>query len=467
MQNSLQDPETRNPILIVTTTESEPVTFNVTTFWGGIENKIEFIVSYGDYVKVPFSADSVYITDSTQRDRAIRVQAEGEKTISVYGVNDDFHSIDGFLALSCDGMTVNDFNRYDYVILSAQSQETNPKTVSEFVIIPCEDNTRIDITPSQLVTLGLTDFNTVSFGPSNFIRSGRWESRSKERPKAGATLLITHDSDLTGTRIRGTRPLVILSGHQCGEVPAGEVACGHIVEQLPPHTAWGDTFFLSPLSSRKSGDLYHIATVYDNTEVNVTCVDGDGSNEETTFIGTLNQTQRQNFAEYLTHEEDEICTELFQYRYCCLEASNPVVVAQYSQSHSVDEECESKGAPFMVIVPPIVQYRNNYTISNLAGQDGNSLDRYIGISVNVSFFQPDRIIINGSMVEEDASKWNRFYCSGGVLCGYGITIRIGSGTYLIYHENENAALNVQHYGFQQGTSYGFPGGMQLQPISGA
>ena len=61
---------------------------------------------------------------------------------------------------------------------------------------------------------------------------------------------------------------------------------------------------------------------------------------------------------------------------------------------------------------------------------------------------------------------------------------IENSDHIVYHESENAALTVQNYGFQASavflqnftsnvililthtTSYGFPTGMELQPVSG-
>ena len=61
------------------------------------------------------------------------------------------------------------------------------------------------------------------------------------------------------------------------------------------------------------------------------------------------------------------------------------------------------------------------------------------------------------------------YCSDVEICGYGISkeIDIQSGDRTVYHETKNAALSVQNYAFVDFfPSYGFPVGMELQPLSG-
>ena len=472
MQNSYRDGGRMEPELyiLVTTNEPMPVNFIVTTFRGE-EVSNTYTATYGTTTRVAFSADDFYITDEMQRDRAIYVQAEVGKKISVYAVNDEFRSTDGFVALSCDGMTVNsDFRRYDYVILSAELTGTddNPLTNSEFLIIPCEDNTRIDITPTQLVTVVASDFST-QFGPGASVSTAQWRNRvGNVRPNAGHTLLIRHPYDLTGTHIRGTKPLVVFSGHQCAQVPTGRTACDHLVEQIPPHTTWGYTFLLNPLAQRETGDYYRVATVYDNTKVTITCVDEGGDTVETLSALILRSAEGSNFATFQTQDANERPCHTFFRKFCCLQATNPVIVAQYSQGYRVDIACTGSelGDPFMSLIPPIIQYLNNYTISAITGVAGPFPARYVSISVHDIFFDPSRIMIDGVPVEPDRSAWQGIYCSDGEICGYGIYRAITSGDHTVYHEDPDAGLSVQNYGFQPQNSYGFPAGMELQQISG-
>ena len=479
MQNADRDAARMEPelFILVTTNEPEPVKFTVTTFREE-EVSTMYTATHGTTTRVAFSADDFYITDQMQRDRAIRVQADVGKKISVYAVNDEFRSTDGFVALSCDEMTVeNDFKRYDYVILSAEVIVTddNPQTNREFLIIPCEDNTRIDITPTRLVTVDASDFLTTQFGPGASVSTtAYWRNQVGVRPSAGATLLISHSNDLTGTHIRGTKPLIVFSGHQCAQVPTGVSACDHLVEQIPPHTTWGYTFLLNPLAFRESGDYFRVATVHDNTDVTITCVDKGGST--TIILPSISLSSAvtpvgSNFDTFQTQDANEPPRRCppFVRKFCSLQATNPVIVAQYSQGHSVDTACTDStdfGDPFMSLIPPVIQYLNNYTISSITAEAGSFPSRYVSISVYKTFFDPSCIMIDGMPIESDRSAWQGIYCSDGEICGYDIYKNLTSGDHTVYHENPNAGLSVQNYGFQQENSYGFPAGMELEPLSG-
>ena len=457
-------------LLLVTTTEPEPVTFTVTTMEHGTTS---YTAEYGISTRIEFPADSVTVRDSSDRSKFIRVKAEEGKTISVYGISDEQRSTDGFVALSCDGMELGvPFQRYEYGIVSSaiRPSPSSSLTFSEFLIIPCEDETLIQIVPSQDITITANDFRTLRFGPSENIPStGRWESSSRQKPRAGATLLISHLNDLTGSIIRSDKPVVVISGHQCAQVPAGNTACDHLVEQVPPTTTWGYTFLLNPLAARKSGDRYRIVTVNDDTEVLVTCADeGTGRNVETEDLGIMSRDPGDNWIEYVT---TPACETNFVRRFCSIQASKPVIVAQYSSGYTVDTQCTAVdfpelGDPFMILIPPVVQYINNYTIMAITAVAGSFPERYVSLSVYRDYFQPNEIMMDGAVIEPTASQWNEIYCSDGEVCGYGIYRRFGMGDHTIYHNNPNAGLNVQTYGFQQQNSYGFPAGMEMQPLSG-
>ena len=63
--------------------------------------------------------------------------------------------------------------------------------------------------------------------------------------------------DITGTSIVSNKPLNVVSGHECGNVPKNVAYCEHLTEQIPPTVTWGRQFLLTPYSGR-SGQYYKI-----------------------------------------------------------------------------------------------------------------------------------------------------------------------------------------------------------------
>ena len=451
--------------LLVSTNESDPVMFSVVTSPDGNISNVTYTAMEGIITKVELSADVFQVGSDTDRKKGIRVQAEPGKTISLYGVGDEFHSSDGFLGLSCDGMKIGTdttpYTGYEYIVLSGVfvGKESAPQSSSELLIIPCED-TRITIYSSQAITF--------------FVKNKYRLSNNHWTGNAGETYYITYKGDLSGTIIRSSKPITLYVGHQCAETPPGSTNCHHIVEQIPPHTTWGHTHFLN---ATESGDVvYRVGTVHNSTQVTVTC---SYEGRTTTYIPiettTLNRAYNQSWLQFVPHEvpNEPLCPE-FTPTYCCVEATNPVLVVQYGQGYITNNNCTSvpsgrvrrSGALFMIVIPPVIQYLNNYSFSFTASENDSFPLAYANIAVHKTFFQPDMIMMDGGPVQADQTQWNPLYCSGAEICGYGISKEVDNGNHTIYHEMEGAALGVILYGFQQQSSFGFPAGMELQPVSG-
>ena len=463
MENTESYPGSRGVSLhlLVTTVEPHPVSFTVTA----AGQSTSHTVAPGLTVRVDLPPNSAYVTDVKQSDRSVLVQAEEGKTVSVYGVNDVHQSTDSFLALPCDGMTVGNFRNYQYAIFSTEYEagRSSEYKRSELLIVTCEPGTRVVITPSQRLTV---DFfvPVIQFGPGLRRDSATWTDENGFLPREGQTLLISSFNDLTGTIIRSDRPIVVYTGHKCAQSPT---ACGHIVEQVPPQTTWGYTYFLIPLSIRESGDYYRIMAVLDNTLVTITCVgEGDSSTEHTQF--TLHKQQSHNWGEFYTHHRPCDSYTRFVHKFCSLQATNPVLVAHYSDSYSDDLSCtdQDNGDPFLSIVPPVVQYLNSYSISSVETSTGPSHMTYISVSVHHSFFEPLLIMVDDEPLEPSANAWQPLYCSDDNVCGYSVVRPLSRGHHRVYHRRNNAAIGLQVYGFQHHNSYGSPGGFGLEAIAG-
>ncbi|ETE64581.1 IgGFc-binding protein, partial [Ophiophagus hannah] len=74
--------------------------------------------------------------------------------------------------------------------------------------------------------------------------------------------------DLSGTLVKATYPVAVLSGHSCAQT---NTECSHVVEQLLPVQSWGRSFFILPLSFQTQYDIAYVITSQMTT---VTCVSG-------------------------------------------------------------------------------------------------------------------------------------------------------------------------------------------------
>lgn len=467
--------------LLVSTDEPEPVTFTVSLNENLPDELKEGFpltttVSYGEVKKINIHKDMAPTatasgTNRIERSKAIHIRTEGGKKVSVQGFNDEFRTTDGFMAFPCDAMRNSIFTRYEYFVLAGDQQAgaDDPQKSSLFLIIPCDDNTVVRLEPSQTLDLSLSDLPSQ---PPPQIIAGRTGSFTAN---AGQTILIEHPNDLSGSIVRGSKPLVVISGHECAEVPLDVTACDHLVEQMPPGMAYGQTFFLVPLAARVSGDFFRVGTLTNGAEVTITCVNSIGDDPKN--IEPIEGDSVINRGETLTFltPRNEANNANYKPSYCCLDASKPVLVAQYSTGYSYDASLTGKpavevGDPFMSIIPPVTQYMNNYTITSFDGLAGPFPFRYVNLAIAAEFFNNSvsarqQIRINGSAASP-LDGYIPFYCSNNEICGYGAQVEVTSGTINIYHERPDVGLSMSNYAYQLQNSYGFPQGYELTPISG-
>ena len=474
-------------LLLISTDEPEPVTFTVslnanlpTAMRVGFP--LTARVSYGEVYTVTLHEEMVLSEDVNnadivmERSKAIRVRTEGCKKITVQGFNDDVRTSDGFVALSCDAMRHEVFNHFEYLVLAADQipNPDDPPKNSLALIIPCDDDTTIRVEPTQLITVShLADLSpsAVQAGPEGFSNNVVLNGDS------GQSILILHVDDLSGTIIRGNKPLVVFSGHQCGEIPVNVTACDHMVEQMPPGLAFGQTFFLVPHGGRVSGDMFRVGTLKDGTEVTVTCVTSPTDTPTTLPLKRNGIINRGDVITFMTPGNFDNQPDYLP-RYCCLDTTEPVIVAQYSTGYSMDRllfrkeefSVQEAGDPFMSLVPPVHQFLNNYTIKSVEGASGPFPFRYINVAIASEFFKnsisdQSQVKINESAVVP-YNGWVPMYCSSNRICGYGAQVEVSKGTIRVYHERPEVGLFASYYAYQQQNSYGIPLGFELEPLAG-
>ena len=471
--------------LLVSTDEPEPVTFTVSLNDNlPAEMRVGFpltdTVSYGEVkiIDLPDNIAPISISageNGIERSKGIRIVTEGGKRVSVQGFNDDFRTSDGFTAYSCDGMHTPRFNRYEYLILSAEqrSSQDSQERRSLMLIVPCDDNTILTLEPSQTITLtGLNDLQNPPSVP--FIRPS---SSTTFRANAGQTMLFALTDDLSGTIIRSSKPISVFGGHECGNIPTDRTACDHMVEQMPPGLTFGTTYFVVPFAGRASGDLIRVGTLTDSTQVTTTCVTSSEDTPEA--LEAVDGDGLIDRGEFITFRTPGNEANLHGYKqsYCCIDANEPIVVAQYGTGYTTDSSLLGKstpsesGDPFMSVIPPVAQYMNNYTLSSLQGSAGPFPFRFVNLAIAAEFFDNSptarrQIKLNGTTVSP-IDGYVPFYCSNNEICGYGAQVEVPSGVVTVYHERPSYALMVSNYAYQQQNSYGFPQGFELSPISGS
>ena len=277
---------------------------------------------------------------------------------------------------------------------------------------------------SFIIVVGVEDNTIFRIGSEtlelNKMETNLWESNA-----------------ITGTRIVSNKPLAVFVGHRCTYVPQSFRYCDHLSEQVPPTATWGTKFLSASHQGRASGELYQILASQQSTTVSVNC---------STFDHVLTYTLE------LPGSWEEFTTSAMSY--CSIMSDKPTLVMQYALGFEIDEV----GDPFMMMVVPVEQYSNNYIIQALPEFGTN----YITIYVPSKYFQPQSIFVND--INLGHSSWTTVYDSNSEICGHVAYANLTFGKYKVYHTEVSAHLGVSVYGFDRATSYGYPGGIQLDPL---
>lgn len=324
------------------------------------------------------------------------------KEVTVYGLNRYQATTDAYLALPTDILGTS------YINLGYKN--TNVVNSTQFGIVATQNATTVTITPT------VTTNGRLAGVPYNIVLN------------QGQTYLLRNTDvapqDLSGSLITSNKPIGVFGGMQCANIPQGYVACDHIIEQLPPTTAWGKNFISVPLKTRTKGDTFRFLASTNGTTVEV----------NGTIVASLNKGQL----------FETILTTASQIR-----SNNPILVAQYSNSSSFDGVTSD---PFMMLITPYEQFLGNYTFSTpSAGFSGNYVN-VVAPAAAVGTLKLDGVVIPPASFSVIGTTGFR---------AAQLNISLGSHTI----NGSNLPFGIFVYGYDSYDSYGYPGGQSLAPVA--
>ena len=424
-------------------------------------------------VGMPGGIDDIRVTGEAERNKGVRVKAmDPTKLLTVYGINDADVSMDAFLVLPCHSYPV---VTYKYFVLSAHT-ESFYTFRSRFLIVACENNTEVTIRPTQQIQVE-SDLTgrpiTQTVDPDNLntaINSATFTINQLQTAQFNAL------NDLTGTIIESDKPISVFVGHECGQIPEAMSACDHLVEQIPPSATWGTQFFTVPLDVRESGERYRIGTVTDDNQVTITCTTEGQTTPRLQMIETIQSKRgQQQYVEFDTiGDNTDGVSQDYRRDFCCIETTKPAIVMMYSKGHSVDEItlpgiAGTQGDPFMLLVPPISQYSNDFTATT-AWQIRPDYVGFISYAFPVQFFENSIVSQHTLMINETTfqpeSGYYPIYCSNGQICGYGAYSGLPVGDQEVRFDLPGAAMLLLVYGISREKSFAYPAGFEMQGIGG-
>jgi len=254
---------------------------------------------------------------------AIRVT--GPDDFVLYLVNRAQFTSDAGMALPVDALGTS------YIVTTYRGSQAHSGDRSQFLVIAPFDGTHVTITPAQ----------TMRFPPGTNAPPNVPFQITLNRGQGFRGEAVFSNGDLTGTLIESDRPIAMLNGNLCTNIPSTTTACDHIFEVAHPVRAWGTSALVANLPNRAGGSVYRVMASVDGTQVS-----RDGLPQ-----ATLNRRQ---FLEVGPLAGSHVFT-----------ADQPIFVTQFMTG--VSSPGAVLGDPAMVNVIPPDQYLKSYTFATVGG----------------------------------------------------------------------------------------------------
>jgi hypothetical protein len=240
-------------------------------------------------------------------------------------------------------------------------------------------------------------------------------------------------SDLTGTRIRASRPVELIGGHTCTYVPYNTSACDHLEDVIPPLSTLGREHIVAAPLIPTGGftpkiELVRILATVDGTTLTYE-PEIPGAPTEIATAGA--------YVELAALNDDFVIT-----------SDEPVIVTQYMIGQTGGEG--NAGDPSMVTTIPSEQFRSSYEIHAEPEFDVNF----------ITVVAPD-----GAEVLLDGVPLLPFQAIGGT--GYAVTRTPLQLALDGYHRlTSEAPFGVYVYGYGIYATYWFAGGQRMDVLNG-
>ncbi len=290
-----------------------------------------------------------------------------------------------------------------------------------YAVTASQDNTSVTVSPSP--TGGAVSAGAgVSAGGSGTVILNAGDVLQVFGVPAGG---VPDNSDLTGTLVSADKPVQVIGGHLCTDIPYGVRACDHIEESVLPLETLGDEYLVTvPLITAGTGKAIIVRVVATQPNTTLTYSPAQaGAPASIATAGSYIQVGPVNANFQIT-------------------ASADVIVVQYMQGQDAGGGI---GDPAMAIAVPTRQYRSSY----LFHAPTNYSTNFVNITAPT-----------GAVVNLDGAPVGGFTTIGST--GYDVARVQLPNTNGGNHTIDSAELvGISVYGYGQYTSYWYPGGMNL------
>lgn len=356
-------------------------------------------------------------------DGAYRLRAD--QPVTVYQYNPLDYRIGNSFSYTNDASLLLPTNTWsgNYVVVGRQTWVYTGTGIPSFYAITAkEDNTQVVLTPSATGGLAIAGAGVAANGTGRVTLN------------AGDVLQVTHPTgaDPTGDSIVANKPIQVIAGVSCTNIPSNIGFCDHIEEAMPPLETVGLTYLVTePLINANTGKARMVRVVA--TQANTTLVyDPPQAGAPTTLT---------NAGDYL---EIAATSAIFK-----ISGDKKIMVAQYMQGQDAGG---NTGDPAMTLAVPIEQYRSDYIFHAPTNYEANYVNVTAPTGAMVSLDDGSGAVV--------VSGWTTIGATGYDYARVQLS-NSGDGNYTM---SSMSPFGITVYGYGQYTSYWYPGGLDLKEL---
>jgi hypothetical protein len=394
----------------------------------------------------PYQKSGTMFASPEQVFKEYAIHIKSAHPIVVYGVSRYQYTSDGFMAIP-----VSSFGT-EYVI-GAYPQYTGAGTSYELPslsnIVSAYDGTEVTF------TMGGTKGSRTTGG----MKLGEKKTFTMQKGDVLCFANLGDAADISGSLVQSNKPIGVISGNQCANVPSGVYACDYICEMELPTYTWGKEYHITPIVGRQKAPLIRVFAKEPNTKVYrdgqlwfdlslATREEGKSFVEKRVFDGSLTDQ---------VNSGGSPCK--------VISADKPIYVMLYNPGQTDDNVSSD---PFQMVISPFEQYRKEivFATPNAKGSTLPFARQYVNLvyQTNDDGSIPDDLefatVVNGNYT------WNKISIQFGPSPGFKFLIPINGKQYSmkrlqlngdgVFRIRANNPFSAYSYGFSSFDSYGFP-----------
>jgi hypothetical protein len=242
-------------------------------------------------------------------------------------------------------------------------------------------------------------------------------------------------SDPAGSLVYADKPVQVISGLPCMQMPIGTSACDHIEETVLPAETLGKHYFVVPPTSPNGGTAGHVVRIYGNVDGTVLSYPGGAPPG-----APLSINAGQVFELSIVDTSFEIT------------GTNEFAVASFQLGAQIvdpNASTQAKGDPAQSNMIAVEQYRIKYVFLAPNDYDVSYVDIIQPMTASV--------VLDGTPIAQQPTV---------ISSKYGINrVQLGAGNNGAHVLTSSEAVGIQVVGYGSYTSYQYPGGMNLRTIA--